>query len=354
MSTIAMRAGSVKPEEAWAAVVARDASADFVYAVETTGIFCRPGCSSRRPARENVRFFEDGASAQRAGFRACLRCRPMDRTPHANAALVERLIPKLQRDAPVTLAELARVASGGKSAVSPFTVQRAFQRVMGVTPAQYQRQMRATRFRRELAGGQSRITDSVYEAGYSGPGRAYESAQLGMAPGKFRRGGEGERIGYATARCPLGRLLVAATERGLCSVIPGDTDEQIVEQLRGQFPAAEIHRDSELRRLIEQVLTAFTAHPATQDLSLDLRATAFQMRVWEALRRIPRGETRSYAQVARALGQPRAVRAVARACGANRVAVVIPCHRVIGSDGALTGYRWGTERKRKLLEIEKR
>jgi AraC family transcriptional regulator, regulatory protein of adaptative response / methylated-DNA-[protein]-cysteine methyltransferase len=228
-----------------------------------------------------------------------------------------------------------------------------FKRVLGVTPAQYQRQQRAASFRRELRHGSARVTDAVYDAGFSGPGRAYENTQLGMAPGKYRAGAPNARIGYATAACPLGRILIAATERGLCSVILGATDEYLVRELRKQFPAAQIAAEPALETMLAQVLTQFTDHPATLDLPLDLRATAFQMRVWEALRRIPRGETRTYSQLAKVLGEPKAVRAVARACATNNVAVVIPCHRVIGSNGSLTGYRWGIERKEKLLALEK-
>jgi AraC family transcriptional regulator of adaptative response/methylated-DNA-[protein]-cysteine methyltransferase len=337
-------------DQAWAAVQSRDPSADLVYAVVTTGVFCRPTCPSRRPHRANVRFFSDPAAAVRAGFRPCRRCRPLDRSArHADAALVENLAAALHTERPVTLEELSRLAG---PTLSPFTVQRTFQRVLGVTPAQYQRQQRAASFRRELATGQTRVTDAIYDAGYSGPGRAYEGSQLGMAPGQFRAGGRQARIGYATAACPLGRLLVAATERGLCSVLLGDSDSELVAQLRAQFPQAEIRPNPQLRPMLRQVLTQFAPHPAALDLPLDLRATAFQMRVWEALRRIPRGETRSYAQLARSVGNPKAVRAVAGACSANKIAVVIPCHRVIGSDGSLTGYRWGVTRKKKLLQLE--
>lgn len=336
-------------EQAWSAVLARDGGADaeMVYAVTTTGVFCRPTCPSRRPARENVRFFAHADAAIGAGFRPCRRCRPLER--HSDAELVESISARLRADAPVTLAKLARHAG-----LSPFTIERAFKRVLGITPAQYQRQQRAQSFRRELAEGGARVTDAIYEAGFSGPGRAYENSQLGMAPGRYRAGAPGIRIGYATAECSLGRVLIAATDRGLCSVVLADRDEQLVAELRRQFPAAEIKADSGLDRTLAQVLSQFTEHPAALDLRFDLRATAFQMRVWEALRRIPRGETMTYAELARSLGHPKAVRAVARACATNPVAVVVPCHRVIGSNGKPTGYRWGIERKVKLLELERR
>jgi AraC family transcriptional regulator of adaptative response/methylated-DNA-[protein]-cysteine methyltransferase len=334
-------------DQAWAAVLARDPAADaeMVYAVKTTGVFCRPTCPSRRPARTHVLFFPDSDTAMGAGFRPCRRCRPQ--LPHGDAALVENVSARLDADRPVTLGELAR--STGRS---PFTLSRAFQRVLGITPAQYQRQRRAASFRKELATGSARVTDAIYDAGYSGPGRAYENAQLGMAPGKFRAGGKDAQIGYAIGDGALGKVLIAATERGLCSVILGDTDAQLARELHAQFPAARIHPEPSLGAQLQKLLSQFTSHPAALDLPLDLRATAFQMRVWEALRRIPRGETQTYTQVAQSLGQPTAVRAVARACATNPVAVVIPCHRVIGSDGKPTGYRWGIERKEKMLAIE--
>jgi AraC family transcriptional regulator of adaptative response/methylated-DNA-[protein]-cysteine methyltransferase len=341
-------AAMLNEEQAWTAVLSRDGAADaeMVYAVTTTGVFCRPTCPSRRPARENVRFFTDADAAMGAGYRPCRRCRPLER--HTDAELVEAISSRLRGEEPVTLAGLARHAG-----LSPFTIERAFKRVLGITPAQYQRQQRAQSFRRELSKGGARVTDAIYEAGFSGPGRAYENAQLGMAPGRYRAGAPGVRIGYATAGCSLGRVLIAATERGLCSVILGDREEQLVAELRKQFAAAEIFANPALEGALRQVVSQFTEHPAALDLPLDLRATAFQMRVWEALRRIPRGQTMTYAELARALGQPTAVRAVARACATNPVAVVVPCHRVIGSNGKPTGYRWGIERKEKLLELER-
>ena len=343
MNTAAM----LTEDQSWAAVLARDPAADaeMVYAVTTTGVFCRPTCPSRRPSRAYIVFFPDPAAAQAAGYRPCRRCRPQQR--HVDAGLVEAVSATLKRNRPATLAQLSRMTGR-----SPFTVERTFKRVLGLTPAQYQRQQRAASFRKELTGGSTRITDAIYDAGYSGPGRAYENTQLGMAPGKYRAGGRDARIGYAIGASPLGKILIAATERGLCSVILGDSDAHLVRDLRVQFPQAKIEPEPSLASHLEGVLSQFTEHPAALDLPLDLRATAFQMRVWEALRRIPRGETRTYAELAKSLGNPKAFRAVARACATNPVAVVIPCHRVIGSDGKATGYRWGVERKKKLLELE--
>ena len=343
MNAVAM----LTDDQAWAAVLARDPAADgeLVYAVTTTGVFCRPTCPSRRPARGNVVFFSDPAKALSAGYRPCRRCRPQQR--HVDAKLVEAISANLRTERRATLHELARMT--GKS---PFTVERTFKRVLGVTPAQYQRQSRAASFRKELADGSGRVTDAIYDAGYSGPGRAYENTQLGMAPGKYRAGGRDAAIGYAIGDSQLGKVLIAATERGLCAVILGDSDAELIRALHEQFPAARIHAEPSLAPHLELVLSQFTEHPAALDLALDLPPTAFQMRVWEALRKIPRGETRSYAQLAASIGQPTAIRAVARACATNPVAVVVPCHRVIGSDGKTTGYRWGVERKDKLLALE--
>jgi AraC family transcriptional regulator of adaptative response/methylated-DNA-[protein]-cysteine methyltransferase len=343
MNTAAM----LTEDQAWAAVLARNPAADaeMVYAVTTTGVFCRPTCPSRRPSRANVVFFPDPATAQAAGYRPCRRCRPQQR--HVDAGLVEAVSATLKRNRPATLTELSHMTGR-----SPFTVERTFKRVLGLTPAQYQRQQRAASFRKELTGGSTRITDAIYDAGYSGPGRAYENTQLGMAPGNYRAGGRDARIGYVIGASPLGKVLIAATDRGLCSVILGDSDAHLVRDLRVQFPQAKIEPEPSLASHLDGVLSQFTEHPAALDLPLDLRATAFQMRVWEALRRIPRGETRTYAELAKSLGNPKAFRAVARACATNPVAVIIPCHRVIGSDGKATGYRWGVERKKKLLELE--
>ncbi len=338
-------------EGAWRIVSARDSHADghLFYGVRTTLIFCRPSCPSRRPSRRNVEFFSDLISAFGAGYRPCKRCNPAGL--HAEAQLLETLCAHLNRnlDRPVKLSELGRIAS-----LSTFAVQRVFRRVLGVSPSQYQAHKRAAAFRASLADPAVRITDAIYDAGYSGPGRAYGKHQLGMRPQDYRNRGRDITIGYTTGLSPLGRILIAATERGLCSVILGASEAEITAKLHGQFPAANVVEQPSLAPSLAQVLSQFSEHPAALDLPLDLRATAFQMRVWQALRHIPRGETRTYAQLAREIGQPTAVRAVARACATNPVAVVIPCHRVIGSDGKLTGYRWGIDRKQKILEIEGR
>jgi AraC family transcriptional regulator of adaptative response/methylated-DNA-[protein]-cysteine methyltransferase len=257
----------------------------------------------------------------------------------------------VHRDHVVTLADLAKVARS-----SPFTIQRKFTRVLGISPRAYQAQLRSTYMRRSLSAPGASITDAIYEAGYGSSSRFYEQAaeDLGMSPTRFRERGLNETIRFATARCELGLLLVAATDRGVCSVMLGDESATMEQLLRQQFSAATILSDATgMAEQVKTLLAAMTDHRAGSDIPLDVRATAFQARVWQALRQIPRGETRNYAEVARALGQPNAVRAVARACATNPVAIAVPCHRVIGSDGSLTGYRWGTERKKKLLAMEK-
>jgi AraC family transcriptional regulator, regulatory protein of adaptative response / methylated-DNA-[protein]-cysteine methyltransferase len=343
---------SINPKQAWQQVLARDAGAEFVYAVTSTGIFCRPSCPSRRPVPVNVRFFPLAAEALAAGYRACKRCAPLGESEEAAtvAELCEYLA--VHRDRVVPLADLARIAHS-----SPFTVQRKFSRVLGVSPREYQAQMRSSDVRHNLAESGASVTEAIYQAGYSSSSRFYEKAadSLGMSPTRFRNRGIGESIGFAVTRCQLGFLLVAGTERGVCTVMLGDDAAELERLLRQQFSAANIFQDAGgLEKQVESILAAMTDHPATLDLPLDVRATAFQARVWQALREIPRGETRSYAQIAEAIGQPSAVRAVANACGSNPVAIAVPCHRVIGSDGSLTGYRWGVGRKKSLLEVERR
>jgi AraC family transcriptional regulator, regulatory protein of adaptative response / methylated-DNA-[protein]-cysteine methyltransferase len=341
----------LNPTQAWQQVLSRDASASFVYAVPSTGIFCRPSCPSRRPAPTNVRFFPNSAGALAAGYRACKRCEPLGE--RGEAATVARLCRYLaaHRDHAVTLADLAKVARS-----SPFTIQRKFTRVLGISPRAYQAQLRSTSMRRSLAEPGTSITGAIYEAGYSSSSRFYEQAaeNLGMSPTRFRERGLNETIRFATARCELGVVLVAATDRGVCSVMLGDKPTALERLLRQQFSAAKVVEDATgMTEQVTAILSTMTEHPAAVDIPLDVRATAFQARVWQALREIPHGETRSYTEVARAVGQPSAVRAVARACATNPVAIAVPCHRVIGSNGSLSGYRWGIERKKKLLSMER-
>jgi AraC family transcriptional regulator, regulatory protein of adaptative response / methylated-DNA-[protein]-cysteine methyltransferase len=351
-SAVAMsdaKKADIDPEAAWAQLLRRNADAEFFYAVVTTGVFCRVGCSSRRPRRENVRFFATAASAQAAGYRPCRRCKPMLTSVDPVAKL--RAYLEKNADRAVSLDELARVTG-----VSAFTVQRRFKAAMGASPLEYQRGLRARRLRSALKL-RGRVTDAIYNAGFSSASRAYEGAALGMTPTRFAKGGKGETIGFTTSRTPFGWMVVGATDRGLCWLALGGTSAQAESSLRQEFPAAQLHRDASLRQM---VIAAVERVREGDDLgqssryctALDLRGTVFQLRVWQALRQIPRGETRTYSQLAREMGQPKATRAVARACAANRVAILVPCHRVVGSSGALTGYRWGVDRKRQLLKME--
>jgi AraC family transcriptional regulator of adaptative response/methylated-DNA-[protein]-cysteine methyltransferase len=357
-ATIAEKTGAVvtqistlDPEAAWKQLVARDSQARFVYGVATTGVFCCPGCASRRPLRKNVRFFETVVEAQAAGFRACKRCSP---ATTAQGGTLDKIRGHIEKnlDRTVLLKELGRVVG-----LSPFTVQRLFKREMGVSPLQYQRAMRAGQMRGALKRGAS-VTDAIYNAGFGSSSRAYEGNQLGMTPTRFAQGGKGEQIAFTTARTPFGWVIVGATERGLCWLSLGSTSAEAEASLRAEFPAAALRRDLSLSRLVDAALESVregTDLGAERKRAgkLDLRGTVFQLRVWQALRQIPRGETRSYSRLAREMGEPKSTRAVARACATNRVALLVPCHRVVGADGSLTGYRWGVERKRELLKAER-
>ena len=339
-------------ETAWQSLTRRDPAAAFFYAVATTRVFCRPSCKSRLPLRENVRFFATVEEAQAAGFRPCKRCRPT--TALAGSRPLDKIRAHIEAhvDRPVRLEQLGRIAG-----LSPFTVQRLFKREMGVSPLQYQKALRAGSLRSALRRGTT-VTDAIYEAGFGSSSRAYEGAQLGMTPARFAQGGKGESIGWCAARTPFGWMIVGATERGLCWLSLASTRAEAEANLRAEFPAAELRRDQSLSRLVDAALASVRegddlAASRSRIDSLDLRGTVFQLRVWQALRQIPRGETRSYSELARAMGDPKATRAVARACAMNRVALLVPCHRVVGASGSLTGYRWGVERKRQLLDAER-
>jgi AraC family transcriptional regulator of adaptative response/methylated-DNA-[protein]-cysteine methyltransferase len=342
----------------WRAVEARDARADgaFVFAVSSTGIYCRPGCAARRPKRENVRFFDAPALAEQAGFRACLRCRPKAAQPDPQVARARRacrLIDTALEDGAERLPTLEELAA--KVGGSPHHLQRVFKRVVGVSPAQYADARRLARLKRSLKQGEE-VTHALYDAGYGASSRLYERApgQLGMTPATYARGGRGARIAWAAADSPLGRLLVAATEKGVCFLCLGDDEAELADALRREFPDAELVRDDAvLAQWLRRALAYLEGRAPHLDLPLDVRATAFQWQVWRALAAIPRGETRTYGAIAADLGRPAAARAVGRACGLNPVALVVPCHRAVGGDGTLTGYRWGIERKRRLLDLEK-
>ena len=343
----------VAGDQRWAAVVARDARADgkFVYAVKTTGVYCRPNCPSRRAQAKNVVFFATPAQAAAAGFRPCKRCQP-DRASRRTrqAAAVADLCRFIESEEHTpTLAELAR-----RSGMSVYHLQRTFKAVTGVTPKAYAAAQRAKRVRREL-GRQATVTDAIYAAGYNSDGRFYGEAPrlLGMTPSEFRSGGAHAEIRFAVGECSLGSILVAQSACGICAILLGDDPEALARELQDRFPSARlIGGDRRFERLIAKVVGFVEMPRLGLDLPLDVRGTAFQQRVWQALLKIPAGQTTSYAEIARRIGSPKSVRAVGGAVAANPLAVAIPCHRVVRTDGSLSGYRWGVERKRMLLERE--
>lgn len=330
----------------------RDAREDgrFVYAVVTTGVFCRPSCGARTPKPENIRFYAGPDDARAAGFRACLRCRPEQPLGAAQATMIAETCRHIETaDSEPTLEQLAR-----RAGMSPFHFHRVFKAATGLTPKAYARGHRARRVREELAGD-GRVTDALYDAGFNSSGRFYEStnAILGMTPTRFRNGGDGTDVRFAVAETSLGAMLVAESDKGICAVALGDDPDTLVRDLQDRFPKARLIGDDEAfqRRVAEVV--GLVEHPGRGvELPLDIRGTAFQQKVWAALRRIPAGQTLSYAELAERIGDPKAVRAVAGACAANSLALLVPCHRIVRTDGALSGYRWGTERKRVLLQRE--
>ena len=341
-------------EKCWEAVVAHDASRDgsFFYGVKTTGVYCRPGCASRQPLRRNVVFFDSLAAAAASGLRPCKRCRPDDPSAATrHIAAVERACARLRdSDQIPSLAELADAAG-----ISRYHFHRVFKQVTGATPRDYARTHRLGRLAAKLDNGEP-VTAAIYDAGFGSSSRAYEAAGagLGMTPGARRNGGRGEQIRYAIAASPLGHVLVAATGRGVVMTALGDDPQRLAGELRARFPQAAIAEDAAgLAEWTRHIVAFITAPERTLDLPLDIRGTAFQARVWRALQKIPPGRTASYAEIAAALDQPQAVRAVARACAANNLALLVPCHRVIRRDGDLAGYRWGVERKRALLARER-
>ncbi|MGB7329951.1 MAG: bifunctional DNA-binding transcriptional regulator/O6-methylguanine-DNA methyltransferase Ada [Terriglobales bacterium] len=338
----------------WQAVLDRDSSRDgaFVFAVSSTGIFCRPSCPAKRPRRENVSFFNHALEAEQSGYRACLRCRPkaVDGDPQsAQVRAICRYIEQHIEDR-LTLALLAK-----EFRRSPFHLQRTFKSALGVSPKAYIDAVRLRQVKHNLQAGND-VTTALYDAGYGSSSRLYErtATQLGMTPEKYRRGAVAAVVRYTITKSPLGRMLIAATDKGICSIQFADSDDQLQQGLMREFPFATRRRDdaamAEWRVNLTRLMEGRQTNPS---LPLDIRATAFQRRVWEALQRIPRGETRSYSAVAKKIGMPKATRAVARACATNPVAVAIPCHRVIREDGNLGGYRWGIERKEQLLALEK-
>ena len=337
----------------WDAVVRRDPDADgaFWYSVRTTGVYCRPSCGARRPRRENVRFHVSRADAEQAGFRPCKRCRPAEPSlADRYAVVVESACREIERaDAPPTLDALAAQAG-----MSRFHFHRVFKAVTGLTPYAYAKANRANRVRAELARSPT-VTGAIYDAGFNSNGSFYAAspALLGMTPGEYRAGAPAQAIRFAIGECSLGAILVAATGRGVCAILLGDDADALARNLQDRFPKARLVGEDQAFEAWVAKIVGFVEAPAVGlDLPLDVRGTAFQQRVWQALRDIPIGETASYAEIASRIGAPKAVRAVAQACAANPLAVVIPCHRVVRRDGGVSGYRWGVERKRTLLERE--
>jgi AraC family transcriptional regulator of adaptative response/methylated-DNA-[protein]-cysteine methyltransferase len=350
-----MRAAKTKvlDDRRWEAVTARDRKADgtFYYSVATTGVYCRPSCAARRPLRGNVRFHATCEDAEAAGFRACKRCKPNAVEIEGASAKIAAACRLIERaDAAPSLGELARHAG-----LSPHHFHRLFKSVTGMTPRAYAVAERGRRMQQALRNGAS-VTEAIYDAGFSSSGRFYAAAReaLGMRPDEFRKGGASVLIDYAIAPCSLGQVLVAATPAGVCAVLLGDNAAPLEQSLHERFPRASLReQQASLGALVKEVVACIEMPARSFDLPLDIQGTAFQAQVWAALRQIPPGETATYAQIARRIGRPKAVRAVGAACGANPVAVIVPCHRVVGSDGALTGYRWGTGRKKELLRREK-
>ncbi len=339
--------------EKWKAVVERDETRDglFVFAVRSTGIYCRPSCPARHPNIEQVVFFSQPNEAERSGFRACKRCHPRDARPSARAELIQSTCRYIEAnlDEKLTLENLSRQAG-----LSPFHFQRTFKRILGISPRQYVEARRLKRVKRSLTNGET-VTNSLYNAGFTSKSRLYEKTtpQFGVSPGIFRRGGEGLRIHYTIVDSSIGRVLLAATERGACAVCMGASDEAVEAALREDYYAADIHRDdADMKKWTEALLSYFDGHEFPRNLPLDVQATAFQWKVWKEIQSIPYGQTATYSTVAKSLGSPQATRAVARACATNPVAIVIPCHRVIAKDGSLRGYAWGLRRKKSLLSLE--
>jgi len=343
----------METEVFWRAVQAKDARFDgaFVFGVKTTGIFCRPSCSSKPAKRENVEFFDGIERAEYSGFRPCLRCMPkQSKRVDPQIELVMRALEIIAGNTEISLDEL-----GQQLDLSASHLQRTFKLIVGVSPKKYAELKRVERFKDELRGGSDVVT-AMYESGYGSSSRLYEKAaeNLGMTPAAYRKGGKGMNINYVVTDCELGKLLVARTKRGVCSVTFGDDVDGMRTALDKEFPNAEIVEDVEgVKNAVDAIIKFLAGKNKRLVLPLDLQATAFQLQVWDFLRQIPYGETRSYTEVAEGIGDKKKVRAVAQACAKNRVAVVIPCHRVVASDGKLSGYRWGVERKRRLLQNEK-
>lgn len=354
MTSVAF-AAYLTDQDRWDAVVRRDPAADdqFFYSVKTTGVYCRPSCAARLARRKNVQFHATREAAAKAGFRPCKRCRPDEaRQAERQAAAIAKACRVIEQAEELPALDELAAATG----MSRFYFHRVFKSITGLTPKAYAAAHRADRVRRELKRS-ARVTDAIYEAGFNSSGRFYAASSklLGMTPSDFRAGGGGAQIRFGVGECSFGSILVAASEKGICAILLGDDAEALTRDLQDRFPKAQlIGGDAEFERWMAQVVGFMEAPQLGLDLPLDIRGTAFQRRVWRALSRIPVGSTVSYSEIAKKVGAPKAVRAVAQACGANALAVAIPCHRVVRTDGALSGYRWGVERKRALLDREAR
>ncbi|MFL6467582.1 MAG: bifunctional DNA-binding transcriptional regulator/O6-methylguanine-DNA methyltransferase Ada [Pyrinomonadaceae bacterium] len=338
----------------WHAVATKNRELDgvFYFGVRTTGVFCRPSCSSRKPNRENVAFFITASDAEHAGFRPCLRCRPLEAEVRDPAPELIANAFRSLRNRQLEFASVEDLASDLQ--VSSSHLQKTFRNVLGITPKEVMDMFRLENFKDNVRGAD--VTTSLYDSGFGSSRSLYEKAgeRLGMTPAIYKKGGKGMTVTFTVADSPLGKLLVAATDKGICSVSFGDNEDELRSELEKEFFAAEISNDdSGLKKAVDSILRGMNGERTILALPLDVRGTAFQMRVWSELRKIPYGETRSYSQVAENIGNPNAVRAVARACATNPVAVLTPCHRVVASDGKLAGYRWGIERKKALLDKEK-
>jgi len=349
-----LKVPSVFAGKAWQQVLARDAKADgqFVYAVKTTKIFCRPSCPSRRPERKNVSFFPTPELARAAGFRACLRCEPeaAERRPDPQVDAIDRVAGYLTQHANerTKLKDVAK-ATG----VAPLTILRGFKRVLGVSPREFAKAQRVANFKNRVRDPKVSVTAALHDAGFGSSSRLYEGVNLGMTPSAMKKGGAGETIRYTIADSALGRMLLGATARGICSVAFAASDVELVLELQQRYPFAELKRlDAELTREVDGVLSLLTETPRARELPIDVRMTAFQERVWKALQHIPAGTLKTYGEIAAEVGSPNGAIAVGQALGKNPVALLIPCHRVVGGDGALTGWHWGLERKKLLLERE--
>ncbi len=336
----------------WQAVKQNDKRFDGLFwtCVKTTKIFCKPSCTARLPKKKNVFFVDAYEKAEKKGFRACLRCQPkLENTVNTKIETVLKACRLLETEENISLKNLS-----SKLNVSSYHLQRSFKEVIGVTPKKYAENKRMQKFKDEVKNGRD-VTDAMYEAGFGSSSRLYEKAseKLGMTPKTYKKKGEGMEIFWTITDCDLGRLLVARTEKGICGVKFGDNDNELFKDLKDEYSKADFsENDEKLKEFVDTILAHLSGHSPNLDLPIDVQATAFQMKVWEALRKIPYGETLSYSEVAEKIGNKKAVRAVASACAKNRVALVIPCHRVIGSNGKMSGYRWGVERKKKLLEKE--